>query len=314
MQGRTVISLEDVVFDYPGKRALHGVSLEVREGRISALVGPNGAGKTTLLRCVAALHRPVSGSVRVGGLDAVERPRECHRIVGYLSDFFGVYEQLTARQGLLYTALAHGMPNGDAEKAMRRASTRVGLDESLDEPAATLSRGLRQRLALGQAIVHEPKVLLLDEPASGLDPEARHGLSSLFVDLQRDGVTLLISSHILAELEDYCTDMVVMRSGRIIEQHRLGEPTRVDPEYVVTTASDAAEAVRILEGHPATHGVRLEGKSIRFRASADPESAAAIIESLVLAGVRVIEFGRPEPSMQDVYLATVGSEDDSRES
>ena len=178
-----MIEVENLVYEYPTARALKGVSLRVAAQTITALVGPNGAGKTTLLRCLAALEDPYSGKVRIGGLDTVERPREIHATLGYLPDFYGLYDDLTVRRCLSYAARSHGIGSAMVAAAVEKAAGRVSLLDRLESKAGELSRGLRQRLAIGQSIVHEPHVLLLDEPAAGLDPQARRDLSTLLIAL-----------------------------------------------------------------------------------------------------------------------------------
>jgi ABC-2 type transport system ATP-binding protein len=197
-----MIEVSGLVFEYPGQRALDGVSLSIQAGAITALVGPNGAGKTTLLRLIAALETPYDGQVTIDGLDTRDQPRAIHERLGYLPDFFGLYDALSVRRCLFYAARAHGIGAGEAGAAAEAAAARVGLSDRLGQAAGSLSRGLRQRLAIAQAIVHDPKVLLLDEPAAGLDPQARRDLSRLLLELRDGGMTLVVSSHILAELED----------------------------------------------------------------------------------------------------------------
>jgi ABC-2 type transport system ATP-binding protein len=179
-----VIEVDNLSFDYPGFRALDQVSLAIEAGSVTALVGPNGAGKTTLLRCIAALEAPLSGTVQVAGHDVYESPREVHRQMGFLTDSFGLYGDLTVAQGLEYAARSQGLPTAAVAQAVSSTALRMGLSEKLQNVASTLSRGQRQRLAIGQAIIHAPQVLLLDEPASGLDPEARAALASVFRALQ----------------------------------------------------------------------------------------------------------------------------------
>ena len=185
-----MIEVRDLVYEYPTKRALEGVSLNVPAQTIVALVGPNGAGKTTLLRCLAALEPPYSGAVTIDGLDTREHPREIHARLGYLPDFYGLYDELTVRRCLTYAAWSHGLSAEAVDAAVTKAAARVGLSDRLESKAGELSRGLRQRLGIGQAIVHEPKVLLLDEPAAGLDPQARRDLSGLLTSLRDAGMTL----------------------------------------------------------------------------------------------------------------------------
>jgi ABC-2 type transport system ATP-binding protein len=219
----TIIEVSDLCFDYPGHRALNGISLQLEAGSVTALVGPNGAGKTTLLRCIAALDNPVVGEVRVGGLDVHQHPRQAHRLMGYLSDNFGLYGDLSVARCLSYAASAQGLVTGEVAAAVALTARRLGLQDKLELLVRTLSRGQRQRVEIAQAIIHAPRVLLLDEPASGLDPEARSSLAAVFRTLQGEGMTLLVSSHILAELDEYSTHMLALDGGHILEYRELAK-------------------------------------------------------------------------------------------
>ena len=213
-----MIDVAGLIFEYPGHRALDGIDLHMAAGSVTALVGPNGAGKSTLLRCLAGLEHPAAGQIVVHGVDVLQAPREVHRHVGYLSDFFGLYERLTVAQGLEYAARAMGLAPHVAQTRVAQVAQQLDLLALLQRLPSQLSRGQRQRLAIGQAIVHQPAVLLLDEPASGLDPEARASLAQLMRQLQAQGMTLIVSSHILSELDEYCTHILSIRNGRI-ESH-----------------------------------------------------------------------------------------------
>lgn len=219
-----MIRISNLVFEYPGHRALDGVDLHIEAGSVTALVGPNGAGKSTLLRCMAGLEQPLSGQICVHGIDVAAQPRLVHRHLGYLSDFFGLYERLTVARGLEYAALAMGLERTAAQARVQQVAQQLDLLALLERRPAQLSRGQRQRLAIGQAIIHQPAVLLLDEPASGLDPEARASLAQLMRQLQAQGMTLVVSSHILSELDEYCTHILALRAGRI-ESHGPLQPT-----------------------------------------------------------------------------------------
>ncbi len=185
-----MLEVADLVYEYPGVRALDSVSFRIERGSITALVGPNGAGKTTLMRCLAGLDQPLAGTIRIADIDVVEEPRRSHRMLGYLSDSFGLYDTLTVRRSLSYVAQANGIEPTAVDRVVTEISAALGLAERLELPAGQLSRGQRQRLAIAQAIIHSPAVVILDEPASGLDPEARVDLGQLFVDLRRRGMTL----------------------------------------------------------------------------------------------------------------------------
>ena len=305
-----MIEAHNVTFDYPGTRALDDVTFSVPAGTITALVGPNGAGKTTLLRCLAALDEPIRGSIRIDGVDVRADPRDCHRRVGYLSDFFGLYEELTARQSLTYMAGAHGLASREQARAVERAADLLRIRPQLDTKASDLSRGLRQRLAIAQSILHRPRVLLLDEPASGLDPDARHELAALFLDLQADGMTLLVSSHILAELSDYSSRMMILREGSILEHRALEDFASPAREIHLRLAHGAPELRERLSATEGIEDLRIEGLIASFRFAGDEAEQGALLRRLVEAGLPVCAFGEARANLQDLYLEKVKDRDE----
>jgi len=287
--------------------ALDDVSLKVEQGEITALVGPNGAGKTTLLRCVAALDTPLSGSVTINGIDALTHPRQIHQQIGYLADFYGLYGQLTVEQSLRYAAMAHSIDASVINDAVKRAAERLEIADRMTQKVATLSRGLTQRLAIAQAIVHEPRLLLLDEPASGLDPEARHALSVLFVNLQQQGMTLVVSSHILAELEEYSSSMVIIRDGKIIEHQQLKDRVGQAILVRVKTSQPAPALATLLKQSNEVELVESGESSVLFRFNGDDQELHEILAMLVRQDVPVCHFGQDKVNMHDAYLAKVTS-------
>ena len=304
MQG-VAVAVEGLSFEYPGVRALDDVSFKVERGSVTALVGPNGAGKTTLLRCLAGLDQPLLGSVEVAGVNVLEEPRQAHRKMGLLADFFGLYDALTVRQCLAHASAANGVGADALDATVARAAERLEIADKLDARAGELSRGQRQRVAIGQALAHGPEVLLLDEPASGLDPEARLSLAGLFKRLQGEGVTLIVSSHILAELDAYATHMLVLRGGRMIDNRAVRE------------AAPRRRRLRIelAEAHPAMRATigGFEGAVILDAAerAATIELAGAAAEQagllayLVGSGLRVCAFAELHEDLQSSYLRTV---------
>jgi len=300
-----IIEVNDLVFDYPGTRALNHVSLQIEAGSITALVGPNGAGKTSLLRCLAALETPVSGEIRVAGIDVLSDPRSCHRQLGYLSDFFGIYGELTVRQCLLHAAASHGIGADGQQEAVDLAARRLGIAGRLSDAAGTLSRGLRQRLAIAQAIVHQPHILLLDEPASGLDPEARHSLAELFLALRDEGMTLVVSSHILSELDEYSSDMLVLRQGRILSHAPIVSSRQSLVQMRVRTSEPLADLGRILGEIEGISGIRLEESAATFTYSADRKAQHALILELLQRGVPLCAFAEEKRNLHLAYLDSV---------
>jgi ABC-2 type transport system ATP-binding protein len=314
------VAVTDLIQEYPRFRALDRVSFGIQAGSVTALVGPNGAGKTTLMRCLAALDPPFAGRVHVAGLDAIERPRAVHRLTGFLQDFFGLYDSLTVAQGLWYAAAARGVAGADIDQRIRWAAEAVGLSDRLSQTAGTLSRGLRQRLAVAQTVVHRPRLVLLDEPASGLDPESRSDLAALIRNLRdAHGMTLIVSSHILAELEDYSTHVMILNHGRLVRHDPIADDTgnshgwgsldtQAEIEVALATpVPDLAARVRRLGLEPAR--VDTDGRAMAFASqvtpgtsAADLQAHAAILRTLVNDGLPVCRFAQQRRSLQDVYL------------
>ena len=298
-----MIDVDNVIYDYPAGRALFGVSFTVEAGTVLALVGPNGAGKTTLMRCMAALDAPTEGRIRIAGLDTQDDPRGVHGAIGYLPDFFGLYEELSVRQALTYAARSRGVAQGETPAAVEQAAARVQIGDRMDQRAGELSRGLRQRLAIAQTIVHRPRVLLLDEPAAGLDPEARSSLSGLIAGLAGDGMTIVVSSHILSELEDYSTRMLMIRDGQVAGGG------------VVAAGSGAASVRRIavtFADPPADLLARLTALGLTVEhvdgaeavlAPGDDLDDSALLAMLIGAGLKVSAFQPARRTLQDAYMA-----------
>jgi ABC-2 type transport system ATP-binding protein len=302
-----MISVERLNFDYPGSRVLHDISFSIPEGSVTAMVGPNGAGKTTLLRCIAGLEHPHTGKVVIGGIDVAEDPRRVHRMTGYLSDFFGLYEGLTVRQCLTHMAWCQNVPAAETGARVEELLGEVGIAHMQDKKAAALSRGYRQRLGIGLALVHDPQLLILDEPASGMDPEARIGLSQLIRRLRKRGKTMVISSHILNELEDYCTDMLVIQNGRVAEH--------------VTLAEYAGHAVRILRigilgmgvahletlmAQPMLKVMSQEGDFVECEYSGTVQDQQKLLGDLMARNVPVFSISGSGHTLQDAYMTATG--------
>ena len=309
-----MIEVRNLVYEYPGVRALDGVGFHVAAGSITALVGPNGAGKSTLLRCLAGMERPLSGDITIDGIDVVAEPRRSHRAVGYLSDFFGLYDSLSVRRSLGYVAAANSVPSDTIAARVAAVAHELGLIDRLDQTAGELSRGLRQRVAIAQAIIHAPKVVLLDEPASGLDPEARHALGELFRALSARGITLLVSSHILAELEAYSTDLLILRDGRVLEHRALTTTAGPVAEFELEIAGPLTTAHALLAGHAGVSALVVDGPCLRFRFDTSASARAALLAAMVEAGVAVVAFARVREDLQQSYLRTVAAAEDRRES
>jgi len=318
-----MIDAENVVYDYPTGRALRGVSFVVRAGAVLALVGPNGAGKSTLMRCIAALDTPTRGAITVQGIDTKDDPRAIHASLGYLPDIYGLYDRLSVRRCLIYAARSRGVPDADAPAAAEAAAVRVGLGDRMETLAGYLSRGLRQRLGIAQTLVHRPRVLLLDEPASGLDPEARASLSALIRSLATDGMTLIVSSHILSELEDYCSEMLMLRGGEVVGGGvvRLdgGTPKPAEQDGEAAPATPAPILVRVAFAVPAAELLdrlaalgltvsRIEEADAILALAPDPDAETRTLSALVAAGLPVRSFAVVRQSLEETYRAATSAQ------
>ena len=314
MPSPAVLEVSALTFEYPGKRALTDVSFTLDRGAVLALVGPNGAGKTTLMRSIAGLDDPMSGAIMLDGVDVISEPREAYRKLGYLSDFFGLYAALTVRQSLLHAAGMRGLGESEQVQAVKLTAERLGLTSRLDARTDTLSRGWRQRVAIGQAMVHAPQVLLLDEPAAGLDPEARIGLSILFRQLRAEGMTLIVSSHILAELDEYSSHMLAIKDGRAVEFRALEATAESGVTLRIGLAQAPADeaalrtllsAYRMSAVHAAAgdSGWALQGT---FKGSAADQ--AILLKTLVGADFPVMEFAVVRENMHESYLRSMRGE------
>jgi ABC-2 type transport system ATP-binding protein len=298
-----IIEVSGLNFEYPGKIALQDVSFTIEPKTITALVGPNGAGKTTLMSCLAALAQPVSGKIHIGGISVLDEPRRCHKMLGYLPDFFGLYDELTVKQCLTYVALSQKLSAFIIEKTVAQTAKRVGIEEHLNKKAGALSRGLRQSLAIGQAIIHDPELLLLDEPASGLDPEARHNLSNLLQTLQREGKTIVVSSHILSELEDYSTHMLVIRDGKSLGYSKIGEIKLSQKKKMILTLTEtAAKFAERLRQFDSVENLTDEAARIEFDFDDDPQTRRDLLKRLVNEDFPVCGFTEKEVDLQEIYI------------
>ena len=299
-----LISVDRLVFDYDTTRALSDISFEIEPGMVVALVGPNGAGKTTLMRCISALEQPTAGDVHVDGLEVREDPRTIHRKIGFLPDFFGLYDDLTVRQVLEYHAAAKKIARKDRADRVGWAADMLGIDTMFDRRVDELSRGNRQKLAIAQSVIHRPLVALLDEPASGLDPDARRRLSETIRVLNEEGMTLIVSSHILSELEDYSPHVLIMRAGKL-EAFRDLKQVHAGSKRATLRVRLAKPDERLAEILGAMPGLDILDSGAREATFFYADAASAhheCLKYLIVNGLHVSEMAPITQSMMDVYF------------
>jgi ABC-2 type transport system ATP-binding protein len=296
---------------YDTKTAVRDVDLFVPAGDICGLIGPNGAGKTTLLKMLAGLLRPTSGKIEIAGIEVGAEPKQLHEIVGYVPDTFGLYDELSVCNFMEYFAKAHKVPKEQMAKRIAGVLELTNLWSKYDEPVGALSRGMRQRLVIAKTLLHAPKVLLLDEPASGLDPIARIDLCELIKELGALGTTLIVSSHILTELADFCTSVVIMEQGHVIrsglveelvENLSNGLPVRIE----MTDAERAATLAAHLQSRENLSQLVVNDAVIDCSFQGDRRALANLHKEIVLVHDGVVSFYERRLTIEDVFMA-VGS-------
>lgn len=302
------IVAEGVRRSFGDVHAVRGVTFQAPEGAVTGLVGPNGAGKTTLLLMLASLLAPDAGTIRIGGVDPVTEPAAARAMLGWMPDSLGAWPSLSARETIAVTGRLTGLGKDAAAARAAELLATVGLETLGDAPARVLSRGQKQRLGLARALVHDPRVLLLDEPASGLDPQARIDLRLLLRSLAAEGRTVLVSSHILSELEEVVDDAVFMVQGETVSSERVAEAAgrartwrvRLADRDAVAAALPVAQALGL---DVATIPVDRRDVLLRFEGEA---AAAAGLAALVAAGLPVAEFSAASGILEHTFLDLEG--------
>ena len=294
--------------------AVQDLNLSVAKGSLYGLIGPNGAGKTTTLRMLAGLLEPSSGEIIVNGQPIQQNLTELRRQIGYMPDFFGVYEDLLVWEYLDFFARCYDIPAQRRRTIIEELLELVGLTEKRESYVHTLSRGMRQRLCLAHAMIHDPQVLLLDEPASGLDPRARVEMRELLRELGAMGKTVVLSSHILSELAELCDSIGIIERGRLVTSGLLDE-IRAKLEggrrISIRLLSDLEAAQQTLRGQPGVGQIELpppngngssETTVIEFEFVGDENAVANLLESLVAQRVRMASFNELHTGLEEVFL------------
>jgi len=291
--------------------AVNNISLSVEKGQIWGLIGPNGAGKTTLLRMLATVLRPTSGSVRLLGFDLAKEYLKIRRHIGYLPDFFNLYNDLTLRECLEFFAKAYKVKNKLIPKRVDEVLDYIELQSKRDDFIRHLSRGMVQRMGVGVLLVHEPDVFLLDEPASGLDPKARIQLRAVLTKLSREGKTIIISSHILTELSGFCSHIALMNEGNVVLHGAVDDIQRkvFDSRKIrISVLDDCDKAVQLIEKFSNTKVETVRDNEIIVEISAGESELAALNSHLVSKGIKVFSFGEEKTDLEDLFMKISDSE------
>jgi ABC-2 type transport system ATP-binding protein len=292
--------------------AVNELSLEVPAGSIYGFVGPNGAGKTTTMRMLTTLTRPSSGQAWVNGHSVTDDPRAVRRAIGYMPDEFGVYDDMRVWEYLDFFAACYDIPETDRKKLVEDLLALVDLSHRREDMVDKLSRGMKQRLSLARTLAHDPSVLILDEPASGLDPRARVEIRELLVELAKMGKTIFFSTHILADVSEICTHIGIIEAGQIIAQGSMDDMrAQLQPHREITVTvrdQEAAEHVKsAVVGLEGLIGIAdLEPKGGRYRVridfSGDDEGVAALNQKISAAGISILGFTEETKDLESMFM------------
>ncbi len=306
-----IIEIDGLTKQYGTLTALNNLSLSVEEGAVVGFIGPNGAGKTTTMRILTTLLQPTLGQAWVAGYSVTEQPREVRKVIGYMPDFFGVYEDMKTWEYLDFFAACYDIPTIDRQGLMNDLLSLVDLSHKKNEYVENLSRGMKQRLCLARTLAHDPQVLILDEPASGLDPRARIEMRELLRELKNMGKTIFFSSHILSEVADICTNIAILEAGKLVafgdmammkkqlHSHRIihvrvlnnlesfHELLLTDPRVITVLAPDEKKIQQGLQS---------------FEFAGDDQMLTELLSDFIQAGIRIVSFHEEDGDLEDVFL------------
>lgn len=304
-----MLIIENLVKKYGKFKAVDGVSLEIGEGHIYGFVGANGAGKTTTMKIVAGLLKPTAGRVIVNGTDIASNPRDVKGKIGYMPDFFGVYDDLKVSEYMNFYAGVYGINRLEREKITDQLLELVNLTEKKDSYVDSLSRGMKQRLCLARSLIHNPELLILDEPASGLDPRARVEMKEILRALRDMGKAILISSHILPELSELCTSIGIIEKGRMAISGTVDDIMQKvshKRKLRIKVLGDMDPAVKFLQEQPCIGSVTAANDHIDADLVGNSGILADILKNMVARDIPVVSFTEVEGSLESIFMHLTG--------
>lgn len=311
-----IIEIKGLSKNFARRLAVNNVNLSIESGEIFGLVGPNGAGKTTTMRMVVTLLQPDRGEITVGGYSVRKSPRHVRRMIGFMPDSFGVYNDMTVQEYLDFFGACYKILPSQRKTLINDLLQLVDIAHRRDDMVDTLSRGLKQRLAIARVLIHDPSILILDEPASGLDPRARVEIRELLLEIARLGKTIIFSSHILADVAELCTRVGIMEGGKLVALGALNELTeKAMPHRLLRIAFlnqiEPEQAQAALAALPGVSAVRSQdglGKAgwLSFEAEFTGDDAAlgALLSNVVSQGLPLVHFSEETQNLEEVFMRT----------
>lgn len=300
-----MIEIRELTKTYGGFTALNALSMTIDAGTVFGFVGPNGAGKSTTMMILATLLGPTSGTAKVGGYDVTEKPKDVRRLIGYMPDFFGVYDNFKTTEYLDFYGASYGIPRAERQKMIPQLLELVNLTDKADFYVDSLSRGMKQRLCLARCLVHDPQLLILDEPASGMDPRARIEMREILKELKSMGKTIIISSHILPELAEMVDEIGVIERGQLIAKGKVADiqrQMRASRVLTIRILEREAEAANELRDAMHVSYVQHDEKGIHLHFGGDDAEQSGLLLGLIEKGYKVITFSEAQTDLEDVFL------------
>lgn len=308
-----MLKIEGLKKTYGNYHALDGLDMEVKAGALYGFVGPNGAGKTTTIKIMTGLLRPDGGSVEIDGIDMLKEPEKTRDNVGYVPDYFGMYDNLKVSEYMEFFASCYGLEGLRARKRNQALLEQVGLGSKEDFFVDGLSRGMKQRLCLARALIHDPELLIMDEPTAGLDPRTRLEFRELVRDLKEAGKTILISSHLLSDLSELCTDIGIIDQGKMILHGSIEEITNrinTSKPVIITVHEGMQLAMRLLKEHPQVQTITVRERDIMVGFTGDAADESRLLAGLIGAGVAVRGFMREPGNLEAVFMQITNHEEE----
>ena len=312
-----MLQINHLYKNYGKFQAVNDLNLHIEKGDLFGFVGPNGAGKTTTIRMVCGLMSPTSGSIQINGIDALSNPKDIKKQIGYVPDFFGVYDNLKVTEYMDFYGSMYGMSSRDIAKISDDLLELVNLSDKKEVYVDTLSRGMKQRLCVARALIHNPALLVLDEPNSGLDPRARVEMKELLLNLKSMGKTIVISSHILSELSEMCNSIGIMNRGHLVIAGKIDDVMSQvfgKNQIIITIEGDMEPAVRMLKEHVNVKVESVGEKEIRIFHSLTQMEIAQLIAELIGRGILVTGFHTQEGNLEALFMEPTGGAENAIES
>ena len=300
-----VVQLRRLFRSFGSTQAVNDVSFEVERGQVFGYIGPNGAGKTTSMRILATLDLPDYGDALIDGFSVINDPDLVRKRLGFMPDSFGAYHSMNCVEYLDFFARSYGLMGRERMKSLRHTLAFTGLDKIAEKPIRGLSKGMRQRLCLGRAMIHDPLVLILDEPANGLDPRARIELRQMIRELAAADKCILVSSHILTELGEMCDTVGIIERGRLLATGSVAEiqgKLRPHVDIMVEVLGDGHRLAAWLSDKPSITQIQMVDRIVRFQFLGDGAGQASLLRSLINENFEIAEFRTETRSLEDVFL------------